>query len=186
MYNQKIIFNELECKQILSEFVGNKRVAHKIRYDGVVYDNGCSTTSHNFKWDLNNQWIFVKIKNWTDDLNFGLKWKKKPPSGTFRKYKKGDFFLKHTDLPLKNYARSKRGILILTIGIQLNSELDYTGGEFYVWDNDNKIYINKSLGNCALYTTNMPHEVTEIEEGERNSLILFITDMHATFTKSII
>jgi hypothetical protein len=32
----------------------------------------------------------------------------------------------------------------------------------------------------------MPHEVTEIVEGERNSLILFITDMDATFTKSII
>ena len=85
-----------------------------------------------------------------------------------------------------NHIRNKRGLLILTIGIQLSNQLDYTGGEFYVWDNDNKVYIDKSLGNCALYTTDVAHEVTEITEGERNSLILFITDMDATFTKSII
>ena len=42
MYNQKVIFNELECKQILSEFVGNDHVAYKIRYDGVFYEKGCS------------------------------------------------------------------------------------------------------------------------------------------------
>jgi predicted 2-oxoglutarate/Fe(II)-dependent dioxygenase YbiX len=185
MYNQKIIFNELECKQILSEFVENNHVAYKIRYDGVFYEKGCSATSHDLKWDSNNKWIFNKIKNWTDELNLGLKWKK-PPSASFRKYKKGDFFLKHTDDVKGDYVRSERGIRILTIGIQLNDKLDYFGGDFFVWDNSNKIHIGKSLGNCALYTTNMPHEVTEITEGERNSLILFITDMHATFTKSII
>ena len=85
-----------------------------------------------------------------------------------------------------DYVRNQKGVRILTIGIQLNGESDYSGGEFFVWDNDNKIYIDKVIGNCALYTTNMPHEVTEITEGERNSLILFITDMDATFTKSII
>jgi len=185
MYNQTIIFNELECKQILSEFVGNNHVAYKIRYDGVFYEKGCSATSHDLKWDSNNKWIFNKIKNWTDELNLGLKWKK-PPSASFRKYKKGDFFLKHTDDVKGDYVRSERGIRILTIGIQLNDKLDYFGGDFFVWDNSDKIHIDKSLGNCALYTTNMPHEVTEITEGERNSLILFITDTHATFTKSII
>jgi predicted 2-oxoglutarate/Fe(II)-dependent dioxygenase YbiX len=186
VYNQKVIFNELECKQIISQFVGNRYVAHKIRYDGVVYEKGCSTTSDNLKFDLNNQWIFDKIKNWTDETNLGLTWKKNPPGATFRKYKKGDFFLKHTDLNYINHVRNKRGLLILTIAIQLSSELDYIGGDLFVWNNDNKVYINKSLGNCALYTTNMPHEVTEITEGERNSLILFITDTDATFTKNLI
>ena len=186
MYNQKVIFNELECKQIISQFVGNRYVAHKIRYDGVVYEKGCSTTSDNVKFNLNNQWIFNKIKNWTDESNLGLTWKKPPPGATFRKYKKGDFFLKHTDLPFTNYDRNKRGLLILTITIQLSSELDYIGGDLFVWNNDNKVYIDKSLGNCALYTSDVPHEVTEIAEGERNSLILFITDTDAAFTKSII
>ena len=185
MYKQKIIFNELECKQILTEFIENKHVAYKIRYDGVFYEKGCSATSYNLKWVESNQWIFNKIKNWTDELNLGLKWKKNP-FATFRKYQKGDFFLKHTDDLKGDYVRNDRGVRILTIGIQLNSESDYSGGEFYVWDNANKVHINKSIGNCALYTTNMPHEVTEITGGERNSLILFITDMDATFTKSII
>ena len=185
MYNQKIIFNELECKQILYEFVGSDYIAYKIRYDGIFYEKGCSAISHHLKWQPDNQWIFDKIKNWTDGLNLGLKWKRNPPA-TFRKYKKGDFFLKHTDDLKGDYVRNQKGVRILTIGIQLNGESDYSGGEFFVWDNDNKIYIDKVIGNCALYTTNMPHEVTEITEGERNSLILFITDMDATFTKSII
>jgi hypothetical protein len=153
VYNQKVIFNELECKQILSQFVVNRYVAHKIRYDGVVYEKGCSTTSDNLKFDLNNQWIFDKIKNWTDESNLGLVWKKKPPGATFRKYKKGDFFLKHTDLNYKNYTRNKRGLLILTIGIQLSGELDYSGGEFFVWDNNDKIYIGVHIAQPICWLT---------------------------------
>jgi predicted 2-oxoglutarate/Fe(II)-dependent dioxygenase YbiX len=180
MYNQKVIFNELECKEILSQFVGNRYVAHKIKYDNIVYEKGCSITSGSLKFNLNNQWIFDKIKNWTDELNLGLIWKKPPTGATFRKYKKGDFFLKHTDLSYINQVK------ILTIIIQLNNETNYSGGEFFLWDNNNKINIDKSVGNCVLFTTNMPHEVAKIEGGERNSLILPITDMEATFTKSII
>ena len=185
MYNQKIVFNDLECKQILLEFTGNNHVTYKIRYDGIFYEKGCSAISHNLKWNLNNRWIFDKIKNWTDELNLGLKWKRNPVA-IFRKYKKGDSFFKHTDDLKTDYVRHITGVRILTIGIQLNSETDYSGGDFFVWDNDNKIYIDKSIGNCALYTTNIPHEVAKIEDGERNSLILFITDMDASFSKSII
>ena len=84
-------------------------IRFKIKYDGVLYQNGSKGTSKRLDFTEENQWIFDRIKKWTDNLNMGLVWKS-TPFATFRRYREGDFFIKHTDDLNSDSIIKKRGV----------------------------------------------------------------------------
>lgn len=117
--------------------------------------------------DESTNWIFEKITNWFINVT-NIQLKKDKIKGNFGllNYRKGDFFMKHTDI-IKNFE-SRRW----TINLQLNNE--YTGGNFLLYTDNGEIILNKEPGNAIVYWAGMEHEVEEITEGERWSIVYSI------------
>lgn len=185
IFKENVIFTKEEVNSILSYMDSEEDIRFKIKYDGVLYQNGSKGTSKRLDFTEENQWIFDRIKKWTDNLNMGLVWKS-TPFATFRRYREGDFFIKHTDDLNSDSIIKKRGVRVLTIGIQLSDEDEYEGGDFLVWDKGEEITVSKKIGNAIMYSTYVPHEVKEIKKGMRTSLILFATDKNVKFNNVLI
>lgn len=185
IFKENVIFTREEVNSILFYMNGEEDIRFKIKYDGVLYQNGSKGTSKRLDFTEKNEWIFERIKKWTDDLNMGLVWKS-IPFATFRRYREGDFFIKHTDDLNSDSIIKKRGVRVLTIGVQLSDEDEYEGGDFLVWDKDKEITVSKKIGNTIMYSTYVPHEVKEIKKGMRTSLILFATDKNVKFNNVLI
>ena len=185
IFKENVILTKEEVNSILSHMDSEEDIRFKIKYDGVLYQNGSKGTSKRLDFTEENQWIFDRIKKWTDNLNMGLVWKS-TPFATFRRYREGDFFIKHTDDLNSDSIIKKRGVRVLTIGIQLSDEDEYEGGDFLVWDKDEEITVSKKIGNAIMYSTYVPHEVKEIKKGMRTSLILFATDKNVKFNNVLI
>ena len=185
IFKESVIFTKEEVNSILSYMDDEEDISFTIKYNGILYKNGSKGTSKRLDFTEENEWIFEKIKKWTSELNMGLIWKSKPYA-TFRRYRVGDFFIKHTDDLNSDSVAKKRGVRVLTIGIQLSDVNEYYGGDFLIWDNETEISVDKKIGNIVMYSTNVPHEVKEITKGIRTSLILFATDNNVKFNKSLI
>ena len=184
--NQTILFTREEVNSILSYMNDAESVISKqmIKHNGVLYKNG-DFLRKKLNFTDENMWIFEKIKKWTSELNMELIWKSTPFSA-FRKYRKGDFFVKHIDNLNDKLDYSGGGHKILTISIQLSDEDEYEGGDFLVWNNDKKIIVDKKIGNTIMYSANVPHEVKEITKGVRISLIVCPKDTNIKFNNSLI
>ena len=184
--NQKVLFTKEEVGSILSYMNDEESVISKkmIKHNGVLYKNG-EFLRKKLDFTDENIWIFEKIKKWTNELNVGLIWKSTPFSA-FRKYRKGDFFVKHIDDLNEKYIIRGDGQKILTISIQLSDEDEYEGGDFLIWDNDKEIIVDKKIGNAIMYSANVPHEVKEITKGVRISLIFAPQNINIKFNNSLI
>jgi PKHD-type hydroxylase len=185
IFKEKVIFTKEEVNSILLYMDTEEEIRFKIKYDGILYQNGSKGTSKRLDFTDTNMWIFDKIKKWTHDLNMGLIWKS-TPYATFRRYREGDFFIKHTDDLRSDSIVKNRGVRVLTIGVQLSDEDEYEGGDFLVWNKDKEISVNKQIGNAIMYSTYVPHEVKEIKKGMRTSLILFATDKNIKFNNVLL
>jgi len=112
-------------------------------------------------------WFINKIKKLKiSDFEFQDKYKK---SRTLfiNKYTKGGYFEKHRD----DYARESHWVnRYKTLIIQLSDTSEYSGGDFLVDD----VKMNNTIGNCILFDSSIYHEVTEITDGERYSLTLWL------------
>lgn len=82
-------------------------------------------------------------------------------------YVVGDKFSKHLD----NFGYPDR---LWNVGIQLNDS--YIGGEYIIYQDSNSTYLSKEVGNVVAYTADTLHEITEITEGERWSMVIKIHD----------
>jgi predicted 2-oxoglutarate/Fe(II)-dependent dioxygenase YbiX len=140
--------------------------------DGEWTEIGCKMQSNDLDWNEDINWFFVKLSNWINSLKLGIELVN-PPHAVFRKYEVGDFFMKHTDQPPNPIPKR-----YMTIGIQLSNEIEYEGGNVYVYTNDNKELMQKTLGYTYTFGINVPHEVTPITNGIRKSLTIFISEPH--------
>jgi len=186
IFKESVIFTKEEVNSILSYMNDLESITLKkmIKHNGVLYKNG-EFLRKRLDFNDDNIWIFEKIKKWTTDLNMGLIWKSKPYA-TFRRYKEGDFFIKHTDDLDPNYNKNRNELKILTISIQLSNETEYQGGDFLLWNKDEEIIVDKKIGNTIMFSTNVLHEVKEIKKGVRTSLVLFVSDKNVKFNNSLI
>ena len=89
------------------------------------------------------------------------------PVFNINKYTKGYFFLPHIDKGGKNDPNEER---IKTIIINLSDTNNYSGGDLYV---DGNIVSNKK-GMAILFDSSIIHEVTEITEGFRYSIAMWL------------
>jgi len=177
MIYQEQIFTKEECEKIIgySKIYNNidgyypndehriqkgNRVEHVTKF--FTYD---AFVIHN---DNETRWIHDKMTNWFYEKT-KIKFVKTVPLLLMHKYTIGDKFLPHFDLN----DDPKYNDRVWNFGIQLND--DYDGGDYNVWEpSGNKVTFSKIQGNAVLYPATLLHEITEIKENERWSLVLNI------------
>jgi hypothetical protein len=183
MIHQQLLFNEEECNLIKSyvklqptelskhfntrgffNFIdGNKLVATNGRtsYSVFVIENTSET-----------MWMFNKLLKWFSDVNnIKINYDNKVELCTLHQYSVGDKFSKHIDL-MEGFETRR-----YNLGIQLNDS--YEGGEYICWDdNDDEVLISKQTGTALSYHCRIWHEIKEITNGERWSIVMPIHKHH--------
>lgn len=190
MIYQEVIFTKEECDTIINykdkydsflvtpawSLIDNTRtVYHKENnFNGVKTEVGTDWVKKYNVWDIpindDTNWFYGRIYNWFINVS-GVKIDKSiyfnnPESAhKLHEYVVGDKFDLHID---KNEYDSDR---IWNLGIQLNSE--YQGGDYICYDKNNTpVNISKGVGNVVAYTSDILHEIKEITEGVRYSLVI--------------
>ena len=183
MIYQQLLFNEEECNLIksyvklqptgLTEYFntsdsfnfidGNKLVATKTNTSYRVFV---------IKNTLETEWMFNKLLEWFGNVNnIKINYDNKVKVCTLHQYSVGDAFSKHIDLTKGHDTRR------YNLGIQLNDS--YEGGEYLCWDNDNnEVLISKQIGTALSYHCRIFHEIKEITNGERWSIVMPIKKHH--------
>jgi hypothetical protein len=191
MIYQQLLFNEEECNLIKSyvklqptEFSkwfntgnffnfmdGNKLIAtdSKTSYRVFIIQNTTETA-----------WMFNKLLKWFSDVNnIRLNYDNKVELCTLHQYSIGDKFTKHVDLTKEFDTRR------YNLGIQLDDS--YEGGEYICWDdNDNEVLISKQTGTALSYHGRIWHEIKEITNGERWSIVMPVHKHHLIEKTSLI
>jgi hypothetical protein len=192
---QNKLFTEEECKIIIgyskvySDFIVTPLSSLKENTRNVYYSTEEKshqdvvgwTKSYNV-WDIpvhsDTSWMYDRIYKWFSNetgLNLtrkieprfcketGLNLNGKIDAHKLHQYRVGDKFDKHID----NVGFPDR---IWNLGIQLNDS--YLGGDYIVYTDSNPTYLSKETGTVIAYTSDVLHEVTEIIEGERWSMVI--------------
>jgi predicted 2-oxoglutarate/Fe(II)-dependent dioxygenase YbiX len=126
--------------------------------------------SHSIDYDTTNNWIFYRLKDFFEDQT-GLKISKLKKQLHFHKFTKGDWFSRHSDV---NDRR------LYVVGSMLND--DFEGGDFIMY-NDEKIILDKKVGNTYIFDVKIEHEITPITNGERYSLLWFLQNSNIIVEK---
>lgn len=135
-------------------------------------------------WDIVNntesKWMFEKLLNWFSNVSkIECNPNNKPYGCSLHKYSKGDYFTKHIDLNI-NFPERR-----WNLGIQLNE--DYKGGEYICYDQNYKeIVLSKEVGTAIAYNATTLHEIKEILDGERWSIVLPLLKYDLLEKKSLI
>lgn len=162
MILQKEIFSKDECDTIIDS-------VKKIETFEWQKPDRKYTSSQIYKSN-ETIWIFDKLKNYFESET-NNKLLNNIERIHFHKFTINNFFNIHNDL------RDER---LFSIGVILNDE--YEGGEFVLYGNE-KTLINKTIGNCYIFDAGIPHEILEITNGTRYSIIVFIKKDNIIFKK---
>jgi hypothetical protein len=184
MIYQQQLFNREEC-DLIKSYV-KLQPTELIKYfnikdnffnfiDGnkLVFDK--TNTSYRvfvIKNTLETEWMFNKLLEWFSNVNdIRINYDNKIESCTLHQYCVGDKFSKHRDLMEGSETRR------YNLGIQLNDS--YDGGEYLCWDDDNnEVLISKQIGTALSYHCRILHEIKEITNGERWSIVMPIKKHH--------
>jgi len=180
IYQEKI-FTKEECKRIIdfkniyTDLPFREREKNidfeNHRIDQLVKIEGEKKFGKFFNvWDIKNdvdsEWMFFKLTNWFSKISNVELTEHKIIGCSLHKYSKGDLFMKHRDISTLFMERR------WNLGIQLNS--DYIGGDYICYTNNNTFTFDKTEGTALAYAADIEHEITEIVEVERWSLVLSI------------
>ena len=183
MIYQEKIFTKEECNKILSYTkiytdLPFRKLESRLDLDNrrinefVEMKNGKKLGKFFNVWDIVNdaetEWMFEKLFNWFLMVSkIERNPNNKPANCSLHKYSKGDSFMKHKDYNEKWPNRR------WNLGIQLNE--NYSGGEYICYDtNDKEILLSKEVGTAIAYDASTFHEIKEIVDGERWSIVLTI------------
>ena len=121
----------------------------------------------------NNNWInallngYIRFANHAN-FDFDLSEEDKEPT-QLSCYGKGEYYSTHRDF---SYNRSCKGhTRKLSLSLQLSSESDYSGGDLILYHNNDKYICPKTKGTIFVFDSRLIHEVTEITQGVRYSLV---------------
>jgi len=169
---EEILFTKEECDKIIS--YANQWHNREISVDYNTKQNkiGGKMLSHTLVWNDENKWVVDRITNWVNNIPNIKKIKNNNIFTAYRNYKSGDYFIKHDD-HIKNGAER-----IYTIGIQLNSKEDFTGGDFKIYNGNNENVINFETGKIYIFESSTPHSVDLITSGNRITLMLFVENIN--------
>jgi len=166
----KNAFTPEECEKIIN-IANNKRYV-----TGITSGNIPDIRESEISWLYVNddlEWLYRRLTDIILDLNnkyfnfdiFGLSeglqfTNYKAPSGRYGK---------HMDRGYKSVVRK------LSISIQLTDPKKYKGGELFLYDNEIGEQLTKDQGTLVMFPSFMLHEVKPVTEGERNSLVAWVT-----------
>jgi hypothetical protein len=152
LITQKILFSKEECQSII---YGSDNITNW----GFLKDR--KFHSQPIIYSLETKWLFDKLKKIFEEQT-NIQIKKDKEIIHFHKFVKGDWFGKHND------TRDKR---LFAVGVLLND--DFEGGDFKLY-NPNEIILDKVIGNTYLFDVRIYHEITQILNDERYSLLWFL------------
>ena len=165
------VFTEDECKLIKSLFKNYEKAK-------VVYDNNPETTNSDTRSSLvswidhgsETDWIFRRISEFAQDCNyarydFDITGFSEPLQ--LAKYNIDDYFDWHQDM---GSAFSWRKLSII---VQLSDESEYEGGQLEFCGN--KCKAPSKIGDLVVFPSYVSHRVTPITNGERYSLVGWIS-----------
>jgi len=183
MIHQQLLFNEEECNLIKSYIKLQPTELSKHFNIGDMYDftdgnklvGADGNTSYRvfvIENSSETEWMFNKLLEWFSDVNnIKINYNNKVKKCTLHQYSVGDAFSKHKDLTKRFDTRR------YNLGIQLNDS--YEGGEYLCWDDDNtEVLISKQIGTALSYHCRIFHEIKEITNGERWSIVMPIGKKH--------
>lgn len=160
LIEKKHLFSKEECESIINL----SQELNQIKPYGYNINNLKLDVSYSV-WavDRNDktQWIFDKIHSYFENET-NLKIKKELDKIFIHKYIKGQKFAKHADTLYKTQ--------IYNVGVCLND--NYEGGEFVLYNPEFSIV--KKQGTIYTFLSTRTHEVKEILNGERWSIIGFL------------
>jgi hypothetical protein len=154
---EKILFSTEECETIIAIAKSIDVTSSKIYFE----DNNIKYNTYNINRNDNTNWIFERMFDYFTKTT-GIEIIKPIDILHVHNYKTGDVFKKHKD----NLYPTQ----IHNIGVCLNN--DYVGGEFVLYE-PYKI-LPKKQGEIYTFPSLRMHEVKEILEGERWSIIAFL------------
>jgi hypothetical protein len=192
MIYQEVIFTKEECDTIInyknkynlflvtpvsSLLPDTRTVFHEeMNFNGIKSELGKDWIKKYNVWDIpindETNWFYHKIYDWfikksNINLNKTIYFNTKNAAHKLHEYVIGDKFDLHID---KNENTKD---WIWNLGIQLNSE--YDGGDYICFDkNEQFINISKEIGNVVAYTSDTLHEIKEITNGIRYSMVIKI------------
>jgi hypothetical protein len=156
---QKTLFSKEECSLIIGLTKSNLK-------DWRLSDRAYH--SRTIQYGDSTKWVFEKLKLFFE-LETGLQIIKLKNEIHFHKFIERDCFKIHSDdIDNRLYA----------VGVLLNS--DFSGGDFKLYANKG-MTLNKEVGNSYIFDVKIKHEITEILEGERYSLLWFLQKEHIKF-----
>jgi hypothetical protein len=160
---EKKIFSKDECDLILSYVDSNYTNWNMIdrKFNSLSID-----------YNQTNKWIFEKLKDFFEtETNIKITNLKKQMH--FHRFTKGDWFSRHND----NRDRRMYGV-----GVVLNN--NFIGGDFKLY-NLEEYTLDKTVGNSYIFDVNIEHEVTNILDGERYSLLWFLQNTDIKIIRKI-
>jgi hypothetical protein len=161
---EKNIFTKDECNLILSYVDSNFK-----NWDEK--DRKYNSFSINYN-EINN-WLFYRLKDFFEtETNIKIVNLKKQIN--FHRFTKGDWFSRHNDY------RDRR---LYGVGVLLND--DFIGGDFKLYNLEEYI-LDKTVGNSYIFDVNIEHEITNILDGERYSLLWFLQNTDIKINKKYI
>jgi hypothetical protein len=149
---QKNLFSKEECDIILN-------LSNDTSQNWNFKDR--SYISQTINYTSETEWLFNKLKNFVE-IESNIKFLTIKKQIHFHTFKKDDWFGKHNDV------RDNR---IYAIGVLLND--NFVGGDFKMY-NPNEIILDKVIGNAYLFDVRIDHEIMQILDGERYSLLWFL------------
>lgn len=169
---EKILFSKKECESILQNVEKWYDNIISVRLNNKLTENGGVMKSFKIDWNEDNSWIKDRVINWINSLDEVLSKinHNKNLNAGYRKYTKGDYFIKHDD---HIYTGDRR---LYTIGIMLDKSEDLIGGDLKMYINDDISNVEFKLGNVYIFDSKTPHSVDLIESGERITLMFFIVE----------
>ena len=189
MILQEKIFTKEECEKIINfslKYTDNIKMDFSNNPNGKCVDNRVtfgSVMGYTIYYIPNineTQWMFDKIINWfSKKSNIDFNKNMLHTGCNLHEYIVGDKFIKHTDLA-KGFEDRR-----YNLGIQLND--NYEGGNYVCWDdNNNEIIISKEVGTAVAYNARIPHEIQEITNGSRWSIVMPISSLEIIETKTLL
>jgi len=172
LLKEEILFTKEECNKIILYATQWHDREISVDYNAKQNKIGGKMLSHTLIWNDENKWVIDRITNWVNDIPNIKKIINNNIFAAYRNYKEGDYFIKHDDHIKGGTER------IYTIGIQLNSNEDFTGGDFKIYNGNNENIINFETGKIYIFESTTPHSVNLITGGNRITLMLFIENIN--------
>jgi hypothetical protein len=163
-----IKFTKEECKTIIN-LSNELTVTNRNDLGGMI-----SYDFYNIGYNDKSKWIFDRLNAYFTDVT-GVSVIKNLDAIHLFDYSVGDKFVRHSDIYYENQY--------FNIGVCLNE--DYSGGDFVLYEPEYTI-LPKKTGEIYTFEHKLEHEVLEVTNGNRWSLIGFYFYENVNIKKSIL